>query len=411
MPKFTPPDECNTHFPNYLDGGMGNIVFSGLSFSQYTIRTPNRLQLLHPLSKKSKKGQQNTQNTHFWDVDYTKRSETNYSQQRKWFTANLSLICESLLGQKVIDITFLGGKYRNICRLSFANGNSVIATRRQEHNRTLLEQQVLTTLAPFTNRLPKAKAFNGLVLLQEDLLGTRLSEAIKAAPEERYETLTTEALESLFEIHQAADQAGLDHAVPLLGCDNRWLNGFIDQLDIIGRYLEIPCPVIPRNEIIDLLTIMQPRFIKWDARPANAMVDNNGKIAWFDWEHCCARNRLDDVAWLLCDEIMPYHPNAETRLIKNYLAYFSDGNTLNQAHAYLRVFGILHMSVRLGGILSEKGNKPWMRVGNREYNLAEDPLLQAQRLCARAADWVKNSIYPNTMHDWFLAISARLKNM
>jgi thiamine kinase-like enzyme len=141
------------------------------------------------------------------------------------------------------------------------------------------------------------------------------------------------------------------------------------------------------------------------------MVDTHGKITWFDWEHCCARNRLDDMAWLLCDEIMPYHPDAEERLIQNYLAYFADGSALDQAHAYLRIFGILHMGGRLGGILSEKESNPWMHVGNRQYNLAEDPLVQAQRLCTRAADWAKKSIYPNSIHDWFLKVSARLKEM
>ncbi len=120
---------------------------------------------------------------------------------------------------------------------------------------------------------------------------------------------------------------------------------------------------------------------------------------------------MDDVAWLFCDDITPYHPDAENRLINAYLPYFSDGVDLEQAHAYLRLFGILHMGVRLGGILSEKGLEPWMRAGNKEYNLVEDPLVQAKRHCARAANWVKKSICPNSLSYWFLDVSSRIKNL
>lgn len=406
MSKFIPSYKCNTHFPNYLDGGINDLPFSWPQVPSSYLSTPNGVQQTSLLSKSNQSIVSNVDVANFHN-----KPSPNYSSQRKWFVSNLSLICESILGQKVVDINFPGGESRSACRLFLANGNSVIATRRADHGRTLLEHKVLTALTPFTDRIPKVTAFNGVVLIQENLTGTRLSESIREAPEDLYETLFSEALDSIIEIHQASEQAGLDSAVPLLGCDNRWLNGFIDQLDIIGKYLEIPCPNLPFDEIFDLLTIMRPRFIKWDSRPGNAMVDSNGKISWFDWEHCCARNRLDDVVWLLCDDITPYHPDAENRLINTYLPCFTDGAGLEQAHAYLRMFGILHMSVRLGGILSEKGMQPWMRAGNKEFNLVEDPLVQAKRLCSRAADWAKKSICPNSLSYWFLEVSQRLRKL
>lgn len=62
----------------------------------------------------------------------------------------------------------------------------------------------------------------------------------------------------------------------------------------MGNHFNIPAPAIPAAQIFDLLTLLKPRFVKWDARPGNAMVNEEGQVHWFDWEHCCARNRLRD---------------------------------------------------------------------------------------------------------------------
>ena len=396
MSKFIPPYPCNTHFSDYLDGGVRNLPFNWEALSSHHAAENTVLVENKPLETASA-------------YDVTTRASGN--DNRDWFVSELSRVCEIVLNKKVVNMDFPGGKYRSACRLYLEDGKSVIASRRQDPGRTSLERHVLTKLKAFTRRIPEVKAFNGVVLIQEDLPGTRLSSALKRAPVEHYERLATEALDSLVEIHTAADLACLDQAVPLLGYHHKWLSGLIEQPAIIGNYLKLPCPNPPINEIYDLLTIMRPRFIKWDTRPGNAMVDENNKISWFDWEHCCARNRLDDMVWLLCDEIMPYHPEAEERLIAAFLPQFADGADLNYAHAYLRVFGILHMSVRLGGIISEKGDRPWMLEGDSEFHLAEDALVQAKRLCDRAANWSKKSIYPNSMAHWFNELSALLSRL
>ncbi len=403
MSKFTPPYECNTFLSSYLDGGNDDLPFSWQQFPKNSLSPAknNRLES-RGLGKDRKPLDKLNQS-------YIKNASPNYKQQRKWFVAGLSRACETLLGRTVIDIEFPGGEQRSACRLYLDDDSSVIATRRGDTGRTLLEQKVLEQLAPFTHNIPKIKGFNGAVLIQEDLQGIRLSEAIKKSSEKKYEILMGKSLDSLIDIHQASEQAGLDQAVPLLGYNNKWLNDLIEQPAVIGNYLEIECPYPPVDEIFDLLTVMRPRFIKWDARPGNAMVGSDGEVSWFDWEHCCARNRLDDVVWLLCDEIVPYHPEAENRLIHNYLSYFADGYDLEMAYAYLRIFGILHMSIRLGGILSEKGSRRWMSASNSDFNLAEDPLIQAQRLCKRASDWTRESICPRSISDWFMHISSRLK--
>jgi len=46
-------------------------------------------------------------------------------------------------------------------------------------------------------------------------------------------------------------------------------------------------------------------FIRWDARPANAVRDRTGRVWWFDFERSVCHWPLDDVIWLLCDETIP----------------------------------------------------------------------------------------------------------
>lgn len=400
MSKFTPPHECNTFLPDYLDGGNDDLPFSWQQFPTIKTSPTNNRETYLPDKDTSINRNQSA---------YIRSASPDYQQHRKWFISGLSHVCETLLDKTVINSEFPGGEQRSACRLYLDDNSTVIATRRGDTGRTLLEHQVLTTLAPLTPYIPEVKAFNGAVLIQENLQGIRLSEAIKNASEQKYDSLMRKALDSLADIHRASEEAGLDQAVPLLGYNNKWLNNLIEQPAVIGHYLDIECPYPPLAEIFDLLTVMRPRFIKWDARPGNAMLGANGDISWFDWEHCCARNRLDDVVWLLCDEIVPYHPETENQLIHDYLPLFADGCDLETAYAYLRMFGILHMSVRLGGILSEKGTKRWMRASDPDSTLAEDPLEQAQRLCKRASDWTRESICPRSISDWFMHISDRLE--
>ena len=52
----------------------------------------------------------------------------------------------------------------------------------------------------------------------------------------------------------------------------------------------MPPPELDEPSLIALLRVKTPAFIKWDARPGNAIVNKNGTITWFDWEHCGCRS-------------------------------------------------------------------------------------------------------------------------
>ena len=133
--------------------------------------------------------------------------------------------------------------------------------------------------------------------------------------------------------------------------------------------------------------------------------------AWFDWEHCGARNRLDDLIWLLCDESVPFCTETEQALLAEYLPLFADGLPLEAAYRYAYVAGVLHCTARLGLILhKQQGEEGWWdRQEILDYDYIGVTLPQAQQLCARAADWARREPLVAGLAPWFAALAARIE--
>jgi len=200
----------------------------------------------------------------------------------------------------------------------------------------------------------------------------------------------------------------------MLGSDRTWRKEFARVPQTIDQFLEIEAPAIDMDAVVDALAVHQPRFVKWDARPGNALVDANSPVIWVDWEHCGARNRLDDLAWLLADEYNVDDAAAEEQLLDRHLDKFSDGRDAEPAFEYLMIYGTLHTCVRLGLILNRKARNKGGRKGHGEhkgdwwvaaYCLAEDKLgvtqEMAERLCERGSRWAANSSLLNDLSEWF----------
>lgn len=79
-----------------------------------------------------------------------------------------------------------------------------------------------------------------------------------------------------------------------------------------------------------------------------------------------ARNRLDDLAWLLADEYNVDNEAAEGHLLDRHLDKFKDEHDADATFEYLMVYGTLHMCVRLGLILDHKVNNKGGRKGHGE---------------------------------------------
>ena len=158
------------------------------------------------------------------------------------------------------------------------------------------------------------------------------------------------------------------------------------------------------------MDVKRDEFVKWDARPGNAMVAE-GDIVWFDWEDCGRSKALDDLAFVLCDEWCALDEEAETRLKNLYLPFFNRSMSPERADHYLRLFGITHMVLRLRMSL-----KLYLRDGDwwdRDYCLQGDKIgvtpVEAARLLARLHRWVDGVAEWQPLKPWLDDVADKLR--
>lgn len=321
--------------------------------------------------------------------------------------------CEVITGKRVLSATYPGGKSRESWRVLLGDGKTVIVTRRKSRLRADLEIKILGALSKHDVHSPKLiGSTDWRLFVQEDLGGKRLSSSIMHASEANAERLLAEAIKSLSIAQQAATKEGLDLQVPILGGNKEWIVELLERPTPLAQFFKEPVPVLNIDALTKLLGIKKTRFVKWDSRPGNAIVRDDGSVYWFDWEHAGARNRLDDMAWLLADEFVPYYPTIEQKLIETHLNLFADGRSDEEAKTYLMVFGTFHMLIRLGLILTykTKGKKKWWDIN---YCIAQDKigitLECAERTCFRASRWAAYSELTRPLIPLIEAIQRKLK--
>jgi hypothetical protein len=329
--------------------------------------------------------------------------------------AGLKLTCERMLDTTVAEIRAPGdGRRARSYRMRLTNGQSVIVTRRNSARQARLEERVLFHLSRHGAPVPRVLGFNGLVMIQEDVGSARLSTALHLAEVKSREFLLDNALISLAALHHVASAAGLDRTVPIRGADEDWVIGLLDQPAVLGGHLSLPAPRPDLPQLLGLLLPLNPRFVKWNARPSEAAVSTDGHVAWFDFEYSGARNRLDDLAWLLSDETMPDLGDVEDALLEKHLPAFADGREIDNARLYLFAFGTFHMAVRLAMILARKPKNAWQNTGNGatlEQKTVGSGLELAQRLCTRAAKWSSRCEPTKPLSDWFAEVGEKLPSL
>lgn len=322
--------------------------------------------------------------------------------------------CEKATGKKIADVEYPGGRSRESWRVIFDKGETAIVTRRKSPMRANLEIKVLKSLSKHDVPSPKIVATTDWKLfLQEDLQGERLSKLLMYADEDKAEQLLGSALSGLSQAQKAASKEQLDLQVPIIGARKDWIRELLERPYPIGEFFNTPAPSLDMKALYRLLRIKKPRFIKWDSRPGNAVVREDGTVSWYDWEHAGSRNRLDDMVWLMADEFSPDHIEVEARLIEKYLPDFADHYTLDEAKTYLMVYGVFHMLIRLGLMLTyQNKDKEWWDI---DYCIKKDKigitLECAQRTCLRAARWAKHSPLTEELSPWLEKISVKLATL
>ena len=273
---------------------------------------------------------------------------------RRVYRAHITHLCEIALGHEVEAFDFPGGSRRDSCRLTLDDGRRVIATVRDEPARADLERRVLDALAPHDAPCPAVIAANRRTLIQEDRGAERLSVALHRSDGEQANELLRNAADALIAVQRAGRAAGLQENVPLLGFATHWLESLIDRPVALGSLLGIRPPKPEIDDMLDLLAVLDPTFIKWDARPANAVVDARGQVSWIDFEHCGARNPLDDLVWLLADEYAPLDSARDEAMVAEYLPRFGSSLPPSLAPHYFWTMATLHGTHRLNLIIDSQ---------------------------------------------------------
>ena len=292
-----------------------------------------------------------------------------------------------------VRIEYPGGASRCSVR-AVVEKNSYIVTRRKSAPRAALEAGVLRELRAAGAPVPQVIAFDGEWLIQEDLGERRLSAALGAGDVRSAGTWVARAAAALLLCQRAADKAALAQRVAPIGATPEWLTGLLSTPGRVAAQLDLPDPDIGALITPGQMAPRQYSFVKWDARPGNALrVEdgaNDGGVGWVDWEHCGARDALDDLAWLLCDEYMPDDAELEAALLKRFLPLFAiqSQRSPEDALVYLSRFGSLHSCMRLSLVLKHKGEGAWWDPEVCERTDRVGVTAQgARRLCKRGARW------------------------
>ena len=272
---------------------------------------------------------------------------------RSPYIQHLSRLCEMALGSAIDTAAFPGGRSRESSVVTLKDGRTVVATRRDDPTRAAIEYEALSRLAEVNAPTPRPLYWNGALLIQEFAPGPRLAQSIMTNSDTAGHAIA-DALTSLALLHERGTAAGMDAFGPLLGTDSQWIEKLIERPAVVGAFLDIKAPKLDVDTLIDSFLLLHPRFVKWDARPGNAIALEEGGVAWFDLEHCGAGCRLNDLIWLLGDETIPDDPTIEEALLDAAIPSFADLRSDDEARAFFYAFGVFHCAVRLGALLDQE---------------------------------------------------------
>ena len=319
--------------------------------------------------------------------------------------------CSNLIGFEADRIEYPGGASRCSVR-AVAGKKSYIVTRRKHAARASLEAGVLRELRAAGAPVPAVLAYDGEWLIQQDAGARRLTSALGAPDVRSAGNWAAQALGGLLLCQRAAAKTKLSQRVAPIGVKPEWLTGLLSMPGRVAEQLGLPDPEIGAVITPGQLEPRRYSFVKWDARPGNALLGDDGGARWIDWEHCGARDALDDLAWLLCDEYMPDHAGLESALLKRFLPLFAlhSNRSPEDALVYLSRFGSLHTCMRLYLVLKHKGEGGWWSPEACERTDRVGVTAQAaRRLCTRGARWSRRWPGGERMNKFFSDAGKRLR--
>lgn len=317
--------------------------------------------------------------------------------------------CARLLRAQIFDVARTARGRRRSYRVQLAD-RTVIATHRESADRGRLEAFALGELHRFGAPVPAVVAFGEGWLIQEDLGEWRLSNTLAQTDAVERRQWLDRGLAALGTVHEAARRAELGDKVPALGQTAPWRAGLIAMPGRIAERMGEPLPALDADALDRALTVAGREFVKWDARPGNAIVKADHAVGWIDWEHCGARRALDDLAWFLGDEYVDISADDEAALLATHLPAFAPDVPAEDAQRYLATFGTFHSAVRLALILHHKADGPWwdltMCLADDKVGVLKDCALAVAGRAARWAAMGGGATAP--LAPWFGRVRDRL---
>jgi len=282
-----------------------------------------------------------------------------------------------------------------------------IATRRRDSKFAKHETDVLFAFGAHGAPTPRVLAAEGEWLIQEDVGVMRLIEPLQTMAAKDGIELLEHAAAALWRCQDAVRRERFVAEAQEFGGIDRLIAG----PGRLGEVLQAPAPRLADEKILPLIRPPEAVFVKWDARPANAILNSSGAVFWIDWEEWGRRCRLDDLVWLVCDEWVPDFGPAEdeffARQIRARAAPFADG--VRGAETYVAAFGALHCLLRLDIILRAKGRDAWWSEENcLAYDLIGVTRECALRLLARAQRLAAKVDAMAPLAEWVATLSNRM---
>lgn len=313
----------------------------------------------------------------------------------------------NIAGLKINSFSYPGlmrrdGDGNKVILVTAETEKKFILTYRHNLAHAELEAEVLKRLSEKKGPVPNLINRSGNWLVQEYIFGNRLSETLNIKNNRSHTNLIHNAISSLIYIQEIAEKIRLGPSVRPICTTRKWREERISSLDSISSWSETTLPKIDKNKIIDAIKINPISFVKWDSRPGNAIITNEQKLFWFDWEHCGRRAGIDDLIWFLTDEWIELDPQYEHEIIKYFIRCFKEREVSVSLERYLWIFGTIQMCGKLLKIIEyQKKYSKWM---DRSYCLSFDlmgvNLVEADKLVTKAARWAGQDKLTEPLFSW-----------
>ncbi len=301
-----------------------------------------------------------------------------------------------IFGTHVEKMTAPGGRKRASIRVHLPD-RTVIATYRPASRRRDMELRVLRRLSEEGAGVPKLLGVHDNILFQSDAGSRRLTSELVRCRNEDLEHLVTRTYESLWEIKAAARRSGLVADVPPVATGLEWLRDFTHEARNLSSRLAIRSPRLKLAPLAQSLVTLPVEFIKWDARPGNASVQDDGSIVWFDWEHAGRRRGVEDFAFLLGDEFWTLPPTKSLSLFARSCPH--DPDTLVPL---LRRFSTMQIVQRISLIESQQRKHGWNREDRaRRYDRIGTAPELLRRLRDHGVEMALMDPQTEPLVDWF----------